>query len=157
MTWWQPLIVALSTLVVAKLLDLFVARFNEKREFNKFRRQKEFDEIETLKDEIGKLIELTSNWKSFEEKQQLYIEEFENDHKIIGKFNKYPSIAQAARDTVHWCSIVASCEMKHTDDLIENKTELRNKFRIFLSACDNYMDSMVRPGRGSQSALKLPG
>ncbi len=24
-------------------------------------------------------------------------------------------------DTVHWCRIVASCEMKHTDTLIENK------------------------------------
>lgn len=62
--------------------------------------------------EIGKLYELAENWKSFEEKQGSYLTNFENDHELVGKFNTYPSIAQAARDTVHWCRIVASCEMK---------------------------------------------
>lgn len=143
MNWWQALIVALSTLIVTKVIDLFVSRFTEKREFNKFRREKISDEIESLKNEIGKLFELAENWKSFEEKQRSYLTNFENDHELVGKFNKYPSIAQPARDTVHWCRIVASCEMKQTDDLIENKKELGNKFRVFLTACDDYMNSLV--------------
>jgi len=143
MNWWQALIVALSTLVVSKVVDLFESWFKEKREFNKFRREKINDEIEALKNEIGKLFELASNWKSFEEKQRSYLTNFENDHELIGKFNKYPSIAQAARDTVHWCRIVASCEMRYTNNLIENKKELGEKFRKFLITCDDYMNSMV--------------
>jgi hypothetical protein len=143
MNWWQTLIVALSTLIVTKVIDLFVAKFSEKREFNKFRRQNICNEIESLKNEIGKLFELAVNWKSFAEKQRKYLTNFENDHELVGKFNKYPSIAQAARDTVHWCKIIASCERRQTDDLIENKKELRNKFKIFLTACDDYMNSLV--------------
>lgn len=143
MNWWQTLIVVLSTLIVTKLIDLFVSKFTEKREFNKFRREKVSDEIEALKNEIGKLFELAANWKSFEEKQRSYLTNFQNDHELVGKFNKYPSIAQAARDTVHWCRIVASCEMKQTDDLIENKKELGEKFKKFLTACDDYMNSLV--------------
>ena len=128
---------------MTKVIDLFVSKFTEKREFNKFRRENISDEIESLKNEIGKLLELAANWKSFEEKQRTYLTNFENDHELVGKFNKYPPIAQAARDTVHWCRIVASCEMKQTDDLIENKKELGNKFKIFLTACDDYMNSLV--------------
>jgi hypothetical protein len=143
MTWWQTLIVALSTLVVTKIIDLIVAQFTEKREFKRFRREKITEEIEALKDEIGKLFELTANWKPFDEKQKSYLANFENDHELVGKFNKYPSIAQAARDTVHWCRIVASCEMKQTNDLIENKKEMGEKFKFFLKACDDYINSMV--------------
>jgi len=143
MTWWQTLIVALSTLVVTKGVDVFISWITEKKEFNRYRREKITDEIEALKNEIGKLFELAANWKSFEEKQRSYLANFENDHELVGKFNKYPSIAQAARDTVHWCRIVASCEMKSTNDLIENKKELGEKFRTFLAVCDGYMKSLI--------------
>ncbi|MFH7326477.1 hypothetical protein [Desulfurivibrio sp. C05AmB] len=143
MTWWQALIVALSTLVVTKVLDLVIAQFTEKREFNRFRREKITEEIETLKNEIGMLFELTANWKAFDEKQKSYFANFENDHELVGKFNKYPSIAQAARDTVHWCRIVASCEMSQTNDLIENKKEMGERFRKFLKACDDYINNMA--------------
>ena len=134
---------ALSTLVVTKGVDVFISWITEKKEFNRYRREKITDEIEALKNEIGKLFELAANWKSFEEKQRSYLANFENDHELVGKFNKYPSIAQAARDTVHWCRIVASCEMKSTNDLIENKKELGEKFRTFLAVCDGYMKSLI--------------
>lgn len=143
MNWWQALIVALSTLIVTRVLDFVLTMLTEKSELNKYRREKVSDEIEILKNEVGKLYELASNWKSFEEKQRSYLTNFENDHELVGKFNKYPQIAQAARDTVHWCRIVASCEMKQTDDLIENKKELGNKFIVFMSACDDYIDNLV--------------
>jgi hypothetical protein len=87
MAWWQTLIVALSTLIVTKGIDLLISMFSEKREFNKFRRTKTTEEIEALKDEIGKLFELAANWKSFEEKQRSYLTNFENDHELVGKFN----------------------------------------------------------------------
>jgi hypothetical protein len=143
MNWWQTLIVALSTLIVTKVLDLIFLKFTEKRELNKYRRERISDEMEALKDEIGKLCELALNWKSFEEKQRSYLTNFENDHELVGKFNKYPPIAQAARDAVHWCRIVASCEMKQTHDLIENKKELVSKFKLFLKTCDDYIKNLV--------------
>ena len=121
MNWWQTLIVALSTYVVTKVIDFIISIVSEKREFKKFRREKIYNEIEELKNEIGKLYELAANWKAFEEKQKSYLTNFENDHELIGKYNKYPTIANTARDTIHWCKIVASCEMKHTNNLIENK------------------------------------
>jgi hypothetical protein len=117
--------------------------FSEEREFNKFRRTKTTEEIEALKDEIGKLFELAANWKSFEEKQRSYLTNFENDHELVGKFNKYPSIAQAARDTVHWCRIVSSCEMRQTNDVIENKKEMGEKFKKFLTVCDDHIKGLV--------------
>ena len=86
---------------------------------------------------------MAANWESFEKKQRKYLTNFENDHELVGKFNKYPSISQAARDTVHWCRIVASCEMKQSDDLIESKKELGNKFKVFLNACNDYMNKLV--------------
>ena len=143
MVWWQTLIVALSTIVVTKGLDLLISWLTQKREFNRFRREKITEEIEALKNEVGKLFELAANWKSFEEKQRTYLTNFQNDHELVGKFNKYPSIAQAARDTVHWCGIVASCEMRQTHDLIENKKELGEKFKKFLTVCDDYLNRMI--------------
>jgi hypothetical protein len=143
MAWWQTLIVALSTLIVTKVIDLIVSNFSEKRQFNKLRRERIYNEIESLKNEIGKLYELAANWKSFEEKQSSYLTNFEKDHELIGNFNKYPSIAGAARDTIHWCRIVASCEMEHTRDLIENKKQLAEKFNLFLKTCDEFINSLV--------------
>lgn len=137
------MIVALATLIVTKGIDFFISWLTEKREFNRFRREKTTEEIETLKNEIGKLFELAANWKSYEEKQRSYLTNFENNHELVGKFNKYPSIAQAARDTVHWCRIVASCEMRQTSDLIKNKKEMEEKFKNFLTICDDYLNKMV--------------
>jgi hypothetical protein len=143
MTWWQTLIVALSTLIVTKTVDFIISKFSEKRDFSKFRREKTSDEIETLKNEIGVLYELAANWKSFQDKQKSYLTNFENDHELVGKFNKYPSISQSARDMVHWCRIVASDEMKDADDLIENKKVLGEKFKKFIDTCDVYLKSLV--------------
>lgn len=95
MTWWQTLIVALLTLIVTKSMDLLIAWFTEKREFDRHRREKSIEEIEVLKNEIGKLFELAANWKAFGGKQRSYLANFENDHELVGRYNKYPSIAQA--------------------------------------------------------------
>ena len=144
MIWWQALIISLSTLIVTKIIDLIIYKFTEKKEFNKYIRQKKTEEIETLKNEIGKLFELSANWKPFDEKQKFYLENFVNDHELVGKFNKYPSIAQAARDTVHWCRIVASYEMRLAiEDAVKNKKIMGEKFEIFLKTCDDYIESMV--------------
>ena len=143
MSWWQTLIVVLLTSIVNKLIELFGSRYAQKTEFHKFRRAKVFDEIEILKDEIGVLFELAANWKPSEEKTGSYIRAFENDHELVGKYNKYPPIAQAARDTVHWCKIVADCERKCTDDLIKNKQEMGEKYRMFLTACDDHIKKLV--------------
>jgi len=145
MNWWQTLIVVLSTYVVTKLIDLIISRVSEKREFQKFRRNDIYHEVEELKNEIGKLYELASNWKAFNKKQKSYLTSFENDHELIGKFNKYPPIANTARDTVHWCKIVASIEMNYTShgDLVENKKELGEKYKLFLKTCDEYINNLI--------------
>lgn len=143
MTWWQTLIVVLSTLIVTKVADLVVSMFTQKREFNKFKRERIYNEVESLKNEIGKLYELAANWKSFNEKHRSYLTGFEKDDELIGNFNKYPSIAVAARDAVHWCKIVATCERECTNDLIENKKELAEKFKLFLKTCDEFINSLA--------------
>ena len=143
MTWWQTLTVALATLVVTKLIDLIISTFTERKEFYKYRRQTIYAEIEHLKDEVGILIELSANWKVFDEKQETYIFNFGKDHELVGKYNKYPKIANAARDAVHWCKIVASCEKNHADDLVENKNKLQEKYCFFLQVCDEYVNSMA--------------
>ena len=89
------------------------------------------------------MVELSLNWKTFDQKQETYIQRFESDHEIIGRFKKYTTVANAARDTIHWCSIVASCEMRHSDDLVENKNELENKFQKFLKICDEFLDEIL--------------
>lgn len=142
MTWLQTLIVALATLVVTKFVDLVISFYSEKREFRRFRRESAFREIDELKNEVGKLVELSLNWKAFDQKQKTYIQKLENDHEIIGRYKKYTTVANAARDTIHWCSIVASCEMKGSDDLIKNKNELENKFQNFLQVCDKFLDKL---------------
>jgi len=143
MNWWQTLIVALSTYVVTKGIDFVISIVSEKKEFKKFRREKIYNEIEELKNEIGKLYELAANWKAFEEKQKSYLTNFENDHELIGKYNKYPNIANTARDAIHWCKIVASSEMKHTNNLIENKKELGEKYVLFIQACEEHLNNLI--------------
>ena len=143
MNWWQTLIVALSTYAVTKIVDFCIAFLTEKRDFKKYRRNRAYEEIDELKNSVGSLYELTINWKSYDEKQKSYISSFENDHELIGKYNKYPSIANAARDTIHWCKIVAFCEKTYVDDVIKNKKELAEKYMLFLRTCDEYIDSLA--------------
>lgn len=143
MTWWQTLIVALSTLIVTKGIDFFISFLSEKRNFQKYRRERIYEEIEELKNEVGKIYELAANWMAFDAKQQKYVENFISDYELIGKFNKHPPVANAARDTIHWCKIVAHNEKKQSDDLIENKKELSEKFRVFLDACEDYINKLA--------------
>lgn len=143
MIWWQTLTVALVTYTATKLVDELLKLLTEKREFRKRRRDLALTDIEGLKDEIGILYELAANWKPFNEKQSVYASSFELDHSLVGKMNKYPMVSQAARDTLHWCKIVAYEEDTNAKELIERKKELGEKYRGFLSKCDEYLDQIV--------------
>ncbi|OQX27593.1 MAG: hypothetical protein BWK80_04540 [Desulfobacteraceae bacterium IS3] len=143
MTWWQTLIVALSTLIVTKGVDFTIKIVSEGREFKKYRREKIFAEVEELKSEIGILLELSANWKAVGEKKQSYQDIFSKDHELIGKINKYPVIAGTARDALHCCKIVAQCEMDSSDDLVKYKKELHEKYKLFVEACENHINSMI--------------
>lgn len=143
MTWWQALAVALTTYAVTKLIDLMIGSVMDKREFKKRRRELALSEIEKLKDEIGTLYELAANWKAFDQKAQAYRSVFERDHELVGRSNKYNPIAQAARDAVHWCRIVANEEHNAGGSIFEQKKELANKFHVFLQACDAYLDDLA--------------
>jgi len=138
-TWWQTLTVALTTYAVTKLVDLFT----EKRDFRKRRRDLALTDIEQLKDRIGTLYELAANWKGFDQKQSCYIEAFEADHELIGRINKYPPVAQVARDTIHWCKIVAAEEKQGSNSTVEHKKELAEKYRNFLCQCDDYLSGLI--------------
>lgn len=143
MTWWQTLMVALITYAFTKFVDLAISFATERREFRKHRRDLALTDIEQLKDEIGTFYELAANWKGFDQKQSSYIEAFKADHELIGRINKYPPVAQAARDTIHWCKIVASDERQGANSTVENKKELSEKYRNFLGQCDEYLSSLV--------------
>ena len=143
MGWWQTLVVALLTYGVTKGVDFTLSFLAEKREFKKYRREKIYIDIEDLKNEVGILVELAANWKSFENKKESYIDVFTNDHELIGKFNKYPFVAHSAREVVHLCKIIASDEKENRNEVHENKKVMHDKYNKFLSICENYIDGLV--------------
>ena len=143
MTGYEALSVALITYVVTKSFDLVLSIFTEKWEFKKSRRNHIFKEIEELKNTVGVIYELAANWAAYENKQDFYIEKFANDHELIGKFTKYPEVANAARDVVHYCKISAHAEKTHETDVIESKKQLHEKYKSFLSVCENYINQLV--------------
>ncbi len=72
MDWWKTLVVALCTYALTKIVDHVISISKEKREFKKLRREKMLEEIEDLKDEVGRYYELTANWKAYEMKTDKY-------------------------------------------------------------------------------------
>jgi hypothetical protein len=131
--------------IISKALDYRFAIWNEKRDFVKSQKKKAVEEIEELKNQVGTIYELSNNWTSYDTKLGHYAKFFEKDHEVIGRYNKYPKIAEAARNTVHFCKIVASDE-KDGDrhgSLISNKRELREKYQIFIQTCDKYIENFV--------------
>lgn len=143
MGWWQTLIVALATYGFTKLVDQVVAYLREPREFRKHRRELALQEIEQFKGEVGRYVELAANWKPHESKESAYLDLFENDFELIGRLKKYPPVANAGRDALHWCMIVASEEKESSGNLLERKKELNDKYNTFLAKCDEYLDGIV--------------
>lgn len=143
MTWWQTLVVALATYVVTRGADHVIAYFGEPRDFRKRRREFALHEIEQFKAEVGRYVELAANWQPHENKQSTYLELFESDYELIGRIKKYPSVAKAGRDALHWCKIVASEEQRNSGELPERKKELEEKYKTFLAKCDEYLESIV--------------
>lgn len=143
MVWWQTLLVALATYAVTKAVDHLLAISREKRDFKRHRRERAFAEIEELKDEIGRIYELSANWKAYDAKAEEYAKALTRDDYLVGKYNKYPDIAAAARDTVHWCKIVAFDEKSRQEDLIQNKKELSEKYKMFIRTCESYVETLV--------------
>ena len=139
--------------VAVGFLDLkLLANLKDKRNFRNQRRDKAYAEIEDLKDKVGELYELSTNLKAYEVKREDYDKIFESDHRLIGKYNKYPEIATAARDTVHSCKNVAVNERDQDKrgDLIQQKRELSEKYLAFIQACDKYIESLIQEKPKSQ-------
>jgi hypothetical protein len=143
MEWWQGLVVAVTTYAVTKLVDHFIAISQYRHEFKKKKTENAFAEIEDLKDEVGRLYERSANWKSYEMKADDYEKALANDDYLIGKYNKYPEISRAARETVHYCKIVAYDEREHKDDVVKSKKELSAKYKEFIVVCNNYIEQML--------------
>jgi len=144
LSWEQALAVALITYVVTKGVDLVAYRLSEQREFRKKRRDIALQDIQDLKDEIGGLYALAANWKGFDSKALHYQKAFEQDHALVGRLHKYgQDVAQAGRDTLHWCMLVAEDERANAHERQETKNELAEKHREFLAACDRYLDNLV--------------
>lgn len=131
--------------IITKVLDFRFAILQEKRDFVRSRREKACEEIEELKNQVGTIYELSSNWNAYEVKRGDYATFFAKDHEVIGRYNKYPDIAAAARDTVHFCRIVASDEQEadRRGDLVSHKKELRAKYQAFVQTCDKYIESLL--------------
>ncbi|MGR9107757.1 MAG: hypothetical protein ACU843_12570 [Gammaproteobacteria bacterium] len=143
MVWWRTLLVALATLVVTKTIDYVISVHAERRNFKKQRRDLIHREIEELKNEVGIIYEIAANWAQYETEEKRYVEKFANDYAVVGKYNKYPNIARAAREAVHWCRIVVSGEKEKDAELTENKKELAEKFKNFTRICDEYVEKLV--------------
>src|SRR5882672_10175827 len=88
----------LVVLAITKVIDYFAAIDKDKREFKNSRRDKVYAEIEELKNEVGTIYELSTNWQAYDSKAAKYLEAFNDDHKLIGNYNKYSEVAATARD-----------------------------------------------------------
>jgi len=140
---WQGFFIAMGTYALTKLIDLAISLAQEGREFRKMRRELALKDIEAIKDLIGTFYELVMSWDSFGNKQKRYAENFADEHKIVGRCNKYPPLGQAATDVVHWCKIVASDEASHADTLRDEKKNLHEKYNFFLEECQSYLNRLV--------------
>ncbi len=143
MDWKQTLLIALITLVATKVLDHFVDVFSDKRNFRRRRRDLVLTEIEELKDQIGVIYEIASNWKNFDAKQQDYVEQFNRESQLLGKYNKYPNVAMAARAVTHQCKIVADIEKAGKGDLEQPKKKLGSLFAEFIDKCEEHLKEIV--------------
>jgi hypothetical protein len=131
---------SLFGVLIAKALDYWMAVAKDKRDFKRYRREREYSEIEQLKDAVGNIYELSANWQAYQDKKEQYEKAFVNDYELIGKYNKFPEIAATARDAIHYCKIVAYAEKESLNDLIQTKKELAEKYDAFLKACDKFLD-----------------
>jgi hypothetical protein len=84
---------------------------------------------------------LSINWMPHAAKAEKYVELFAKEHDVLGRCAKYPEIASAAVDTIHYCKIVEYSERKTGENLdpITMKKELVEKYQAFIDACDNYI------------------
>jgi len=123
--------------------DRRTSQVSHQREgWKKHRRERALQDIDELKDRIGALYELASSWKGFEQKKKHYLTAFQDDHTLLGRFHKYGSVAQAARDVLHWCMFVMDAE-RGAGGTRELKTQLNNKHKAFLCECENHLDSLL--------------
>ena len=131
--------------IIAKVVDFWFAILQEKRNFLRSGREKAREEIEELKNQVGTIYELSINWNAYEAKQGEYTKFFAKDYEVIGRYNKYPDIAAAARDTVHFCKVVAYGEREadRHGDLVSNKKELAALYQSFVQTCDKYIESLA--------------
>ncbi|PMP96684.1 MAG: hypothetical protein C0168_01585 [Candidatus Aminicenantes bacterium] len=76
-------------MIATRILDVFISRLSEKREFKKKRRDLALSEIDEIRNEIGALYDLAANWMSYKFKKKYYIKLFKNEYirKIFGYFS----------------------------------------------------------------------
>jgi len=135
--------------IVAKVIDIWASILKEKRDFIRSGREKAREEIDELKNEVGTIYELSISGKVYREKQLEYEKFFAKEHEVIGRYNKYPDIAQAARDTLHFCKIIRSDErdreIRHLDssDLLKNTEALTAQYQAFIQACNSYIQTLA--------------
>ena len=141
MEWWQTLLVALGTYGFTKLVDQLLSVWKEKRDFKLKRRDDTVAQIEHLKNELGKLYELAINAKTYEYSGH-YLKHPDNQFDLIGKWNKYPEIANAARDVVYWCSLARKVE-KDPERQREHEEDLRMVYQTFLQVSDEFINRLV--------------
>ena len=142
MEWWQGFLIAIGTYAGTKGIDELLAWFREKRNFRMFRRKKAWAELEHLKNEIGWMYQVGSNWKGSELKDADYNKIMRTEDRLLGGYNKYPEIASRGKDVVHWCKIICFAEKDHSLDPVQGKKELAEKYKAFLKACDEHIEKL---------------
>jgi len=130
--------------IITKLLDFWFASLQDKRNFRRSRREKACAEIEELRNEISAFYELCVSWDEHKATLPDFAIFMAKEHEVIGRCSKYPEIAGAARDTVHFCkTVVSDARKQEMRDLTSIKRELATKHRAFIQACDKYSDTLA--------------
>lgn len=130
--------------IIAKLLEFWFASLQDKRDFRRSRREKACAEIEELRNQISVFYQLCISWDEHKATLPDLAIFMAKEHEVIGRCSKYPKIAAAAQDTVHFCKIVLSdAQKQEMRDLTSTKRELATKHRAFIQACDKYIESLA--------------
>lgn len=133
-------VIAATIAAIASILTLFL---NTKLAFGRERRQalwnKELERFSELEEQAGNLVEeiLTYSFRGDDRKQEFY-NRLLAFHKLVGRFRRYPDVAQAIRKLHNVSGWFVETDMKHDskEEYEKSRIEIDETYKELITACD---------------------
>ena len=141
------LIISIITFVLVILITAYF-KLEFKKKYDKYK------EIENFKNKIGIIYEIAMSHKSSQQKQNEYKLHSARIDELIGKFNKYESIAEIGRLVKRESEFVIFHEQEDGPKfLMENRIELKNEYGLLLKKCNNETSLILNSFRKLKSKI----